>query len=197
VTLTLSCLPRGTNYQLRPVRSVEVQRAATGGSRLSISHPGDHWAIEVETGVMALMDARALSVDVLLATANPVRLRVPQPDLDIGTPGKAIVSGDGQAGSFLALTGLTPGYWLRKGQFLTVETSDSGRLYQVAAHATADAFGAVTVALWPILHVPPMDGDPVEIAEPYIEGLIEDGGGHEVGLIAAGEPEGFTIEEEN
>lgn len=147
---------------------------------------------------MSLMDARALSVDILMATANPVRLRVPQPGFDVGVPGREVtVSGDGQAGSVIALTGLTPSYHLRKGQFLTIETLGSGRLYQVAEPVTVDIDGAVAVPIWPMLHVPPLDGDAVEIADPWIEGLIDEGGGHEVGLVPAGEPEAFTIEEED
>lgn len=194
----LLCLPRGANYQMRPVRLVEVQRAAMNGARLPISRPGDHWAIEVETGTMGLMDARALGVDILMATANPVRLRIPQPGFDVGTPGRNVtVAGDGQAGSSISLTGLTPGYHLRKGQFLTIETSGSGRLYQVALATTADSEGDATVPIWPMLHVPPQDADPVEIGEPWIEGLIDDGGGHEVGMLPASEPEGFTIEEQD
>lgn len=191
-------LPRGTSYQPRMIRRVEVQRAGTGGARLTISHPGDHWAIEVDAGVMALMDARELIADIMMATANPVRLPWPQRGLDVGAPGaEVVVAGAGQAGSTIALSGFTPHYLFRKGQFLTIETSGSGRLYMASAPAVADGAGAISLQIWPMLHVQPQDGDPVEVAEPFIEGTIDEGGDHETGLMPAGELNSFTIEEQS
>lgn len=193
--MNLLRLPRNTRYQMLPMRRVTVQRAATGGARLPISQAGDHWAIEIETGALSVLTGRGLVGQVLNGTRTPVRVAIPQPGVDTGAPGAPRVAGAGQAGTSLNVDGVTPHHVVRVGQFVTVETDGSGRAYLVTAEAVANADGEITLPLWPMLHVEPDDDAVVEIAEPWIEGLIDEGGEHESGLIAAVTPESFVIEE--
>jgi len=195
VSITLPRFPRNTGYVMRPVREGRVLRAATGGSRLPISRLGDHWAMEVDPRVLGIECGRELVADVLRGSSETVRAYVPNPGVEIGSPGAPLVAGADQSGSEIDLDGLTPHFVIRKGWFVTIETTGSPRLYMVTAESVVAADGTVTLPLWPMLHVPPADNDPVEIAEPYIEGLVDEGGEHEVGLLAAAELEAFLIEE--
>lgn len=180
---------------MRPVREGRVLRAATGGARLPISRLGDHWAMEVDPRVLGIDCGRELVADVLRGSTEAVRAYIPNPGVETGAPGTPLVAGGGQSGSTIDLDGLTPQFVVRKGWFITVETSGSSRAYMVTEEAVVAADTTVTLSLWPMLHVQPSDNDPVEIAEPYIEGLVDDGGEHEVGLIAATQVDSFLIEE--
>lgn len=193
--MSITRLPRGTQYQMRAVRRVEVQRAATGGARLPISYAGDHWAIEIETGALPVLYGRGLVGKVLNGVNTPVRVLIPQPGVDTGAPGSPTVAGAGQAGDSVDLENVTPYHVVREGQFITIETDGSGRAYLATAEAVANADGEITIPIWPLLHVEPADGDSVEIAEPWIEGLIDEGGDHDSGLISAVTPDSFLIEE--
>ncbi len=191
-------LPRNAQCTMRPVRDGQVMRAATGGARLPVSRMGDHWAMEVDTGALSTLAARALTADILSAGAEPVRIAIPQPGVQIGPPGAPRVKGAGQSGSSIELDGFPPYALVQKGRFITIETGGEGRAYLVdVADTVANASGEITLALWPMLHVEPSDNDVVEVVSPYIEGLIAEGGDHASGLLAAVTPDQFEIEEQD
>lgn len=197
MTIVLPRMPRNTAYTLRPVRQAGVQRAASGGARLPINHPGDHWSIEVDAGALGIACARELLADILRGAGELVRVYIPQPGVDTGTPGAPRVKGAGQAGSSLLVDGLTPYFAVRKGWFVTVVTGSVGRPYLVTAEVIADENGEASLPLWPMLHVQPADNDDVEIAEPYLDGLITEGGDENSGLLPVGVPDSFVIEEQD
>ena len=197
MTITLPRLHRNTAYVMKPVRRAEVLRAASGGARLPISRPGDHWSAEVDVGVLSTVCGRELIADVLRGAGETVRVPIPQPGIDPGAPGSVRIKGAGQSGTEVEMDGFTPYFALRKGWFLTIETSGAERAYLVCEEVIADAAGEATVTLWPMLHVQPADNDTVEIAEPYLVGLIDEGGDHESGLLPAVTLDSFTVEEES
>ena len=195
MTITLPRLPRTAQYELRPVRTTRVQRAATGGALLPISRMGDHWEIEIDVGSLSAICARELMADLLRAGGQPVRVLIPQHGIDAGAPGGPVVSGGGQAGSSIELEGFTAHFAIRKGWYLTIETDGVGRAFLVCEEVVADADGLATVAIWPMLREPPADGDRIEIVEPWLEGLVDKGGETEGGLGRAVTPGAFVIEE--
>ena len=79
------------------------------------------------------------------------------------------------------IDGLTNGYVIRKGQFLSVVTQGRRFLYRAKASVTVSG-GAATVPLRTMLRFPPADNDVVEIAQPMIEGFIRDLGEWSVGV---------------
>lgn len=194
MTITLPRLPRGTGYAMRAVRASETQRSS-GGSLTPLNRSGDHWAVEVDPGVLATQCGMALLADIVRGMGERIRVPIPQPRVATGTPGAPRVKGAGQAGNSLVLDGLTPAYPLLKGRFLTVETPDGPTAHIIAAQAIVAASGEVTVSFWPSLWNPPSDNDVVEISEPYIEGLIVDDGDVTSGRFAAVTNDAFTIEE--
>jgi len=195
VTIILPRLPRGAGYSLRFVRSSETQRAGTGGSITPLNRSGDHFAIEVDPGVLATACGRELLVDIARGVGERLRAPIPEPGVDKGSPGLPRVNGANQAGTSLILDGLTPHYVIRKGWFFTVETPDGPTAHLVAAEVIADAGGGATVTFWPSLWLAPADNDVVELSEPYIEGLIVEDGDQSSGLFAAVITDSFMIEE--
>lgn len=196
MTIILPTMHRGAAYALKPVTASEVQRSGTGGSLTPLNRTGDHWALEVDVGVLATECGMELLADLVRGTAERIRVPIPQPGVDTGTPGAPAVKGAGQAGSSLILDGLTPQYVLKKGRFLTVETEDGSSAHAITAEVVADADGEVTVSFWPMLWLEPGDNDTVEIAEPYIEGLkVESGVQTSSGRFASVTTDSFVIEE--
>lgn len=195
MTITLPRLPRGAQYGLRHVRNSETQRSGTGGSITGLNRQGDHWAVEVDPGVLGTACGRELLADIVRGTGERLRVPLPQPGVDVGPVGAPQVKGAGQAGSALLIDGLTPHYVIRKGYFFTVETPDGPTAHLVTATMVANAAGEATVPFWPMLWLEPADNDVVEMAAPYIEGLIVDEGDQTSGRVAAVTTSSFVIEE--
>lgn len=218
MTITLPRLPRrSTAYELRAVRNSEVQRAGTGGSLSPLTRSGDHWAVEVDVGVLATMCGRALLADLVRGVGERIRVPIPQYGFEIGLPGGTSsvphsdgsyfsdgtgyapitprVSGAGQAGTSLSLDGMTPGYLVKKGLFFTLETTFGSSAHIITAEATANTLGQATIEFWPMLWLEPSDLDSLEMFEPYIEGLLVDEGGQSSGLFRSVTTGSFTIEE--
>lgn len=216
MTINLPRLPRQAAYDLRPVRNSTVQRSGTGGSLSPLRRSGDHWAVEVDTGVLATLCGRALLADIVRGVGERIRVPIPQVGVDVGSPGTESVthsdgtpfsdgapyapvmprvSGSGQAGSSLLLEAFTPEYEVRKGQFFTLVTADGSSAHIVTAATVANSLGQATVTFWPMLWLEPADGSHVEWIAPYIEGLIVDDGGQQSGVFAAVRTDSFVIEE--
>jgi hypothetical protein len=70
---------------------------------------------------------------------------------------------------------LTVGYGLQISQWFSVVVSGRRYLYQVADAATVDGAGKVTAAISPMQRVSPPNSAVVEIATPYVEGLLTEG----------------------
>lgn len=194
MTITLPRLPRGAGYALRFVRASETQRSGMG-SLTPLNRAGDHFAIEVDPGVLARSCGRELLVDLARGMGERLRAPIPEPGVDKGAPGTPLVAGADQAGTSLDLDGFTPHYALRKGWFLTLETEEGSTAHMVEAEAVANASGEVTVTLWPELWLEPGDNDPIVLIDPYIEGLIVDEGDQVSGRFAAVSTAPFVIEE--
>lgn len=195
--IRLPRLPRGAEYALRHVRNSETQKSGTGGSLTGLNRAGDHWAVEVDPGVLGVACGRELLADIVQGTSQRIRVPLPMPlsaesGLAIGAP---VVVGDEQAGSQLAITGMTPNMFIRKGWFFTLETADGASAHIVTAEVVADADGAVTVSFWPMLWLPPADGDRLEFEAPYLDGLIVDEGDQASSLFKAVRNDPFVVEE--
>lgn len=100
------------------------------------------------------------------------RMEYPLLDFDPGTPGTFRVNGSGQAGKMLAIKGGAPFYTFREGQ--PFHLSIGGQLYLdfIGADTTADGSGNATITLSQMLRKPPIDNDPLEFAQPCIEGWV-------------------------
>lgn len=125
-------------------------------------------------------EGRSHAADILDCEFTPASLLIPQPKLDIGTPGTTLVAGAGQTGFLLSIDGVTPGYVFRKGQFFNHVTAARRYLYSVQAQTAANGSGQATIRLWPLMRVVPADNAVLDFATPRIEGWLEIGGGWDV-----------------
>lgn len=196
MTIILPRLPRAAGYAIRPVRASEPQRSGTGGSLTPLNRSGDHWAIEVDAGKLALSCGRALLADIVRGVGERIRAPIPEPGIYKGAPGNDVrVKGAGQAGSALILDGLNPSALIRKGWFFTLVTAAGSTAHIVAETVAANSSGEATVTFWPMLWLEPADNDQIVMLNPYIEGLIVDGGDQASGRISAVTTDLFVVEE--
>ncbi|NWK98683.1 hypothetical protein DM806_24070 [Sphingobium lactosutens] len=125
------------------------------------------------------MDTRdqALIVQSRLLRARSDRLRMPwpQPGLIVGPVGAPKVSAIATAGTSLPLKGCTPNFYLREGQFLSINHAGRRYIHLMADNLILDGSGNGVADVWPMLRVGLSVNDVVEIAKPMIEGLVSPG----------------------
>lgn len=195
MTITLQRLPRTAEYEIRPVEVSDVQRS-TNGVSLPINRGGDHFEIEIDVRSLGTACARELTVDLLRGRGQRLRVPLPLQNINVGPIGIVVVDGAGQSGSALDVRGGTPYAVVRKGWHMTLVTAGEGRLHQASSEVVFDGDGKATIPFWPMMRVPPSDGDKVEIAEPFIEGFRSEGG--EMSAVKPSRASGvgsFVIEE--
>lgn len=169
--LTLPTSPQPAQIAVGLVSARNDLVPAFGGPTQRLNRKGSRWRAQVTLPPMTY--AEALAWTDLRAEADTVVLNVPQPGLEIGSPGTPLVNGAGQLGSSLAIDGLTAGYVVRKGQYLSVVISGQRYLYEATAAVTANGSGQATVAIRPMLRASPPDNAVVEVAQPRIEGFVK------------------------
>lgn len=147
-------------------------RGPLGGSTQRVNRLGNRWALTVEMGPMTSDDGRDWSAALSSGLRNGVLFAFLQPGLTIGSPGTPLVNGASQVGSSLIADGFSADYAMVAGQFFSVSISSQRYVYQLSADVTASGAGAATLAISPPLRLSPGDGDTLEFATPYIEGLL-------------------------
>jgi len=144
-----------------------------GGPTQRIAKLGDRWTLEIVCRPMRNNQVQPLITALLQGLSEKTIASVPQHDIEIGNPGTPVVSGGGQTGSTLVLTGFTPGYQIKNGQFFSVVANGVRYLHRARADATASGGGTVSLPILPMLKVSPPAGSVCEFADPKIEGFIE------------------------
>lgn len=185
---------RYTGYTVRPVRNTNVLTSTTGGARLPINRGGDHWALEVAPDVVDPRTGRELVADLIRAVGQTVRVALPQSGIEPGAIGSPVVAGASQYGLSLNCSGFRPYAAIGKGWWLTVVTGGRGRLHMIGAQSLADASGLATLSVWPALRAP-ANADVLHIVDPFIEGIVSEGGEHEAGLMRTISVKSFEVEE--
>ena len=179
MSLILPTEPAPASMTVALISTKNTLTPATGGDEQEIGRKGSKYALTFSMPVMAYSPSMPWSD--LHAEGETVVMRVFQPGFDTGAPGAPLVKGAGQIGSALIVDGLTPGYVIRKGQFLSVLTGGQRFLYRARADVTATG-GEATIQLGTLLRRPPADNAVVEIAQPMIEGFVRDLGEWTVGV---------------
>lgn len=178
LTLPSTPAPAGMGIELLTNKNVLV--SALGGDEQERQRKGSRYALTFTMPPMPYITS--MEWDDLMAEGSTVLMKVHQPGFSVGSPGAPRVNGGGQAGVFLAVDGLEPGYVVRKGQFLNVDSGGQHFLYRSAADATANGSGQATLTLRTMLRYPPADDDVVNLAVPMIEGFVRDMRSWEVGV---------------
>jgi len=171
MTFALPALPEPDGATPRLISTRNELRSAVGGNLKRIGRKGSRYAFDFVMPRMGYSDSLAFIR--LRSEDGLVSIRVPQHDLEIGTPGAVIrVNGAGQAGASLDADGFTPAYAMRQGQLLThFPVTGPRRIYCCVEEAQANDLGQMTIPLETMLGVPPSDGDLIEVGDPTIEGF--------------------------
>jgi len=123
---------------------------------------------------MRAAQAGAVITALLQGLSDKLLVAFPQPGLTIGDPGTPVVSGAGQTGSSLMISGFSNGYQIRNGQFFSIVQGGVRYLHRARADVTAPTGGgAVSIPILPMLKVSPANGATCEFASPKIEGFVE------------------------
>jgi hypothetical protein len=157
------------NWSAEIVPKPAESASAFGTNRQRFVRLGRHWRFSVTLPL--LTQEQALSWSVLDSDTDTMVWSIPQGGLQAAGEGTPRVAGASQLGTTLDVDGLTVGYVVKQGAFISVTTSSRRYVYQVTAQATADGTGAAALSIQPPLRVSPADNDVVEIAAPKVEGL--------------------------
>lgn len=178
--LTLPTDPPPANMGIALISAKNVLTPAFGDGEQELLRKGSRYALTFQMPPLSYLES--MGWDDLMAEGDTVVMKVHQPGFETGAPGTPRVNGAGQSGSALVIDGLTNGYVIRKGQFLSVITLGRRFLYRAKANVTANGSGQATVLLRTMLRFPPADNDVVEIADPKVEGFVRDLGEWSVGV---------------
>jgi hypothetical protein len=150
---------------LQPALGGPVQRIERIGSRYSIAFNVPPMHVESEGREAIALLQMALQQGALVA--------VPQVEFTPGMPGPGVKAAAGSAGKSLRITGATPGYTVRQGQFLNVSAGGRRYLYCAAAGVRLNAQGGGLIPLTMMLRTRLAGGEAVELALPVIEGWLD------------------------
>lgn len=178
MSLILPSDPAPNHMSIELISTKNTLTPAAGGDEQEIRRKGSKYAL---TFSMLMTYVQSMEWGDLMAEGETVVMKVHQPGLVVGSPGSPRVKGSAQIGSSLLIDGLTPGYVIRKDQFMSVITDGQRFLYRARAAVTATG-GEATVPLRTLLRRPPSDNAVVEIAQPMIEGFPREVSNIEVGV---------------
>lgn len=154
-----------------------VQRPPLGGKATRIDRAGSRYRATISFPPMLPDVSRVFVSRLLAAKSEGLRIEYPLLGVDQGVPGSPVVDGAGQAGTTLALRGMTPGYAFREGFWLSiVDDTDGGDfavyLHNCRSNAVVASDGTVSIEIAPALRWPFGDGATVLVAKPVIEGFV-------------------------
>jgi hypothetical protein len=148
----------------------------TGGAAQRIGRLGSRFAVTFSAmPALGVLTAQALLSLRAAARANGDGIVFAWPQAPftaaIGAP---VVVGAGQAGTALAIGGVTPSSpALTAGWFFSFDVAGRNYLHCLTADAAVDGGGAATLSIAPMLRASPADGQPLNFIAPQIEGFID------------------------
>ncbi|WP_430430189.1 hypothetical protein [Oceanicaulis sp.] len=159
-----------------------------------ITRTGQHLEARVTLTPMARADALAWGD--LEEPFDTLIWPIDQSDIIAANEGSPRVAGAGQLGRTLNVDGVTAGYVIPKGAYVTHIASTGRRYtYPIASAVTASGTGTAALDLRIPLRVSPSDNDVMEIATPKLEGLVMSDTGLEYGEGFLSLPRTFTLRE--
>jgi hypothetical protein len=170
-------LPRKRGVKTDKVHMVDFGgqlKPFLGGPVQTIMRLGTRWAVDVTIPIMrAEPDGRQWAAALSMGKIYGVAMHFRQDGLKINMPGTSVaVDGAGQTGFALAMRGFRPGYAIRQGQAFSIVTVDRRYLYFAAASGVVGSDGKISLPIYPMLRVSPVDGDTCEWADPIIQGSL-------------------------
>lgn len=143
-----------------------------GGPSQKINRLGTRWALRVSMPTMRAEVARYWVDALSRGGETGVVMAIPQ-DIAIGDPGAPLVAAAAFAGMTLQIKGLTPGYAVKTGQFLSIVHGGRRYVHIFSADAVANGSGALTTSIWPMIRTGLSINDVIELARPMIQGWLD------------------------
>jgi hypothetical protein len=161
--------------EIMPLEFGGLMPSALGGATERIERLGDRYMANVGTPMMRIEpDGRRWSAKLLAARKVGAIVEIHQPDLAIGAPGTPVVATTTASGRTIPISGLTPGYAIRQGQWFNYYDGDGQRyLEQAVEQVIANGSGLATVTLQNLLRVSVASASSINLAKPCIEGWID------------------------
>ncbi|ATC26501.1 hypothetical protein [Caulobacter vibrioides] len=176
MAILLPALPRSAEVEGEiPDASARVTPTTGAGAAQTILRPG-RFAVSVTIGDLSEAGAAAWLAAQLRHKTEGAAVRLVWPRYGVtGLPAGAVADGSGQAGSVLAIRGLTPGLPLPT--FTPFSFIKNGVVYmhRTTTEVVADGAGKVIVTIGPMLRASPTDGTALAFTEPMIEGDLDPG----------------------
>lgn len=157
----------------RPFNGAAVQQP-TYGSGFRIDRPGSRWQFQFRTPAMYIEpDWRRMAALFDDAERLGGLFAIPQPRFEVGSPGAPVVDGATASGRLVPLSGLTPHYPIRRGQWVSFVVEEQRYADRIAEQVIASAGGTAEVRLRNLIRKPMAGGETVELGVPKVEGIVE------------------------
>lgn len=148
-------------------------RGGTSGTGIRVDRPGGHYRAAVTIGIGTALQRRSLVSDLVRGKQEGIRMPYPLQGVNQSGSGVVVMDGADQAGRIINLRGVTPGYSVHKGFWLSiVDAAGQHYLHNVFTGATAGSDGKMALVLAEHLRVPFADGAGVYLDQPMIEGDV-------------------------
>lgn len=148
-----------------------IMRPASGAAAQRIDRAGSRFRIEVGFPPMPADTGRVFLSRLVKAKRDGIKIEYPLIGVSQGSPGSPVVNGAGQSGTTLNVRGLSAGYQVKEGYWLSISNGSRSYLHVVTAAATASG-GAMAISIAPALRYPFADGAAVNLSAPVIDGFV-------------------------
>lgn len=150
-----------------------TMRSATNAKGLRLNRLGGHFRATVTMPLHQSEDAAPLIADLIAAKQEGLRMPYPLQGVDQSGSGSPVMDGAAQSGRSIKLRGMTPGYVVGKGFWLSIVNAGGQHfLHNVRVGATAGTDGKATIEVRPMLNYAFLNGAPVRLDTPMIEGEL-------------------------
>jgi hypothetical protein len=136
-----------------------------------IPRKGGRYTVAFTFGPYTPENGRVMVARLIAGKQGGVRVKLPLLHSQ-GTPGTPLLNGAVTTGRTIAIDGLTPGYVIQEGFWLSLVKSGQHFLHSVGVGATANGSGQATIQLNELLRDSFADNTVVNLAEPQVEGLL-------------------------
>lgn len=176
MAVALPLTPRLADVTPRLVQTGGAVASILNGPTQKLMRLGDRWELTIAIQALRQTDAGALLGARLISETEGVTLTMlwPQPQFTLPT-GLPKVNGAGQAGAVLAMKGLTPRLYIPALTFFSFIAGGRHYLHCTTRAGAVAADGTYSPTIAPQLRRAPADSEPIEFANPVIEGFISSG----------------------
>jgi hypothetical protein len=136
-----------------------------------IPRKGGRYTVAFTFGPYTPENGRVMVARLIAGKQGGVRVKLPLLHSQ-GSPGTPLLNGAVTTGRTIAIKGLTAGYVIQEGFWLSLVKSGQHFLHSVGVGATANGSGQATIQLNELLRDSFADNTVVNLAEPQVEGLL-------------------------